>query len=205
MFDFTPEQIGLISFCIVTASILPYAIRIFLGHADTSVTGWVISTFTGLVIFLTYGGIGATSNIWIALIELIDPAIIVLAALLYRSKWVWPDVYDWVAVALSIVALIIHTLSYHAGAPLWAYVGAFAADIFAAIPVVMFAWKNPDKEQPLAWLLSIFGISISFFSIQVLTAEQLSLPIYQLVFSVLVFAPAFYFYVKNKVPLRKWM
>lgn len=205
MFDLTHEQIGIIGFSIVTASILPYAWRILVGHADTSVTGWVISMFTGLVLFLTYGGIGATSNIWIALVELVDAGLIVAAALIHRSEWVWPDAYDWAAVVLGLTALIVHVTSFHAGAATTAYASAFLADIFAAVPVILFAWRQPDKEQPLAWLLSIIGTTFLFFSIQDLTPEQLSLPVYQMVFCLLVFIPAFRYYIRAKVPLKKWM
>lgn len=207
MFGLSYEQIGFISFCIITASIIPYAWRIFKGKADTSVTGWIIATFTGFVLFLTYGGVGATANIWIAVVELVDPAIIVIAALMYRRKnvWVWPDYYDWVAIALSGIALAIHTISFHAGAAVWAYISSFSADIFAAIPVVIFAWRYPFKEQPLMWFLSIVGITFSFFSIQVFSAEQLSLPIYQLIFSILILIPALRYYTKHKVPFKKWM
>jgi len=207
MFGLTHETIGIIAFCIITASILPYAWRILTGRADTSVTGWVIATFTGFVLFLTYGGIGATSNIWIALVELVDPAIIVVAALIYRHKnaWVWPDYYDWAAVVLSATALLIHSVSFHSGAELWAYASSFVADICAAVPVILFAWQYPHKEQPLAWSLSIVGILISFFSIQNFSPEQISLPIYQLIFSILILIPAFRYYTQHKIPLKEWM
>lgn len=205
MFDLSHEQIGFIAFLIITASILPYAWRILTGRADTSVTGWVIGTFTGFVLFLTYGGIGATSNIWIAVIELVDPGIVVIAALIHRGRWVWPDIYDWGALALSAIALTVHVISIHAGAETWAYASAFSADILAAIPVIMFAWREPNMEQPLAWSLSIIGISLSFFSIQIFSAEQLSLPIYQLIFSLLIVIPSARYYIQNRIPLRQWM
>ncbi len=199
------EQIAILSFCIITASIIPYAWRISTGRAHTSITGWAVSTVTGFVTFLTYKGIGATGNIWIAAVELIDPLLIVVAAVIGRNIWDHIDRHEKAILVVAIVALILHVLADSRGAAQFAYACAMLADVLGAWAVVRFSWKQPRKEQPLAWSLSIVGVILSFFSIENLTLDQVSLPLYQLLFCILILIPTLRYHIKQKIPLRHWM
>lgn len=197
------EQFGILAFCIVTASILPYVWKIAGGKADTSVTGWAISTVTGFVTFLTYGGIGATDNIWIAALELVDPALVVIAAVIGRNRWEKPSRYDASAVLLAIVALSLHIVSHRNGMEQIAYWSAIAADLCGATQVVLFAWRRPQDEQPVPWAISIIGTILSFWSIENFSIGQTSLPVYQLVFCSLIFFPAVRYRVRKRTLSRR--
>jgi len=199
----THEQIGFLAFCIVTASILPYVWKIARGHADTSVTGWAISTVTGFVTFLTYGGIGATGNLWIAALELVDPALVVAAAVIGRNRWEKPSRYDVGAILLATVALTLHVVSHRNGMEQIAYWSALTADLCGATQVVLFAWRRPWDEQPVPWAISIVGTVLSFWSIENFSVGQTSLPIYQLLFCSLIFFPAVRYWIHKKNPIRR--
>lgn len=199
------ETIAFLGFSIVVISILPYAWEIFRGRANTSLTGWAISTMTGIVTYMTYRGIGADENHWIAAIEIADPLLVVIAALAARNilnTWERLDAEDWVALIIGGGALLVHVLAHNEGLARVAYWGAIVADMTGAIQIIRFAWKKPWEEQPLPWALSIVGIGISFFSIQVWSIEQVSLPLYQLIFSLLLFIPAFLYRFRLRYRIR---
>lgn len=190
----TPEAIGLLAFWIVVLSILPYAWEILRGRASTSVTGWLISTLTGIVTYVTYGGIGADSNRWIGAVEIADPLLVVLAAFFAKNAWGRLEKGDQYALLFGCAALLVHVVAHSLSSSGWiaevAYWSAVLADTFGAWHIVKFAWKNPHEEQPAPWGLSIVGIGLSFFSITTFTVAQISLPLYQLAFCSLVFIPA---------------
>jgi hypothetical protein len=195
------ELIGFIAFSIVVISILPYAWEIFRGRSDTSLSGWAISTLTGIVTYITYRGIGAEENHWIAAVEIADPLLVVIAALAARNilnTWRRPDTEDWIALVIGCGALVVHILAHNEGMARLAYWGAIIADVTGAIQIIRFAWKEPWEEQPFPWALSIVGVGLSFFSIQVWSLEQVSLPLYQLGFCLLIFIPAFLYRLRLK-------
>ncbi len=200
----THEQFGILGFSIVTLSILPYAWKIARGKASQSVTGWLIGTATGLVTFVTYGGIGADDNLWVAAIELVDPALVAVAAIIGQNQWKKLSKYDLGAIVLATTGLITHIVANRYGFENIAYFSALAADICGATQVVVFAWKEPRSEQPIPWAISVIGTVLGFFSIAEWTIGQTSLPIYQLLFCLLILYPATRYRIRNKIPIRRW-
>lgn len=198
--------IGIIAFLVVVTSTLPYVWSIAKRRHDTSVTGWVLGIITGLSLLITYDGTGADDNIGIAILEVAEPLLIAAVAIWRRNKWERPEVTDIVCAVVCVLSLAIYLGAYRdASSAKIAFGAILLADLASTWPIVAFAWKHPESEQPIPWIWGHVGVWISFWSINNYSFDQVILPIYQLVVGLGMIIPTVVYRVRNRIPIRDWM
>ncbi len=211
----TTETFGLVSFAITSSSAIPYLIRVWRRKAKPSLVSFVLWTVIGLAMLLSYDAVGATDNIWIAVVALTNPLLAVIVILMRRRGGEKPEheekdkldrVLNVLAVIFCVGALGTYLLTYQdpklASVALWA---AMIADLCAASPTIRIAWASPQDEQPFAWAIYGIGEVVGCFSITENTVDQWALPIYGIVLVVALLPPLFSFYIRNRIPFRDWM
>lgn len=82
---------------------------------------------------------------------------------------------------------------------------AIIADGFAAIPTILFVWKNPGEDRPFAWLMFAIAYGLALFAIPEATFSNIILPVYMLVGASFVSLPLVIHRVKNQTPWRGWI
>ena len=81
---------------------------------------------------------------------------------------------------------------------------AIAADICAAIPTIIFVWKQPGRDRPLSWVVFAIGYFVAIFAIQQNTLANWILPLYMTVVSLVVAFPLALYRVRQRLPLKHW-
>jgi len=81
---------------------------------------------------------------------------------------------------------------------------AIAADICAAIPTIIFVWKQPDRDRPFSWVAFAIGYFLAIFAIPQDTVANWILPLYMTVVSLVVAFPLALYRLRQRMPLKYW-
>lgn len=201
-----PELIGQISGGIVILSIVPYAIRTWQRKIKPSLTSWVLWSFIGLALLLTYHGSGATTNVWTAVFGFTNPLGIAILLLARNRVWVKLTRIDVVCVVMCVLALIMWwAVRQNKEFVQYALYLTIIADLFAAAPTIMFVWTTPLGDRPTAWLLFVLAQGLNLFAITDHTFANYALPVCLMVIAGLICWPLVAHRLKYPVPLSDWI
>ena len=199
------ETFGFLSGLIVTASVVPYAIRVFQRKIQPNLVSWSVWAVIGLALLLTYRSSGAGHNIWPAVAGFFNPALITLLAL-WRGMRRRPEFWEIVCGLLGVVAIVwwVFVQNEPGKAQFGLYLAMFA-DATAAIPTIGFVWREPDQDRPFAWGLFGIGYALALFAIESHTFANYALPVYMFVGASTVTIILAAYRVRNRLPLREWI
>lgn len=200
------QVIGLVSGGLVVASIVPYAIRVYQGKIHPVPTSWLLWSFIGLALLLTYRSAGATENVWPAVFGFSNPTMIAIMAISKRERWKKPELHEWFCLVLGVVTLIAWWFVRQSQAlSQWALLLAIVADLFAWGPTALFFWRHPEEDRPAAWFIFAVGYFITIFAITEHTLSNYILPLYMAAGSftstLLLSVPR----IKRGIPLKEWI
>jgi hypothetical protein len=82
---------------------------------------------------------------------------------------------------------------------------AIIADSFAAIPTIVFVWKQPDGDRPFAWILFAVGYLLAIFAITEHTFVNYVLPFYMFFGAIIIALPLTLYRWRHKASLSEWM
>lgn len=199
------EFVGLLSGLIVIASAIPYGLRTYQGKVQPNLTSWSLWTLIGLAILLTYKSSGAEANIWPAVFGFISPLIITVLVMKKRGGWKKPDKFEMACLVFGLISLGLW-LAVHESKELsqWALILAIVADMFAAIPTVIFVWKHPGDDRPFAWSCYAVGYGLGMFAITEHSFANYILPAYMFLAGLTIAAPLALHRIRTKTPLSEW-
>lgn len=202
----TETIIGLISGFLVIASVIPYAIRTHQGKIQPNLTSWSLWTLLGLALLVTYWSSGAGANIWPAIFGFTNPLLVTIIVLRKRGGWQKPNRLEVACLAFGILSLgLLLMIHEHKDLAQWALYLAILADFFAAIPTIVFCWKEPHHDRPFAWALYAFGYGLAIFAIPEHTFANYVLPLYMFTACLVIMFPLARYRWKNKKPLSEWV
>lgn len=200
------ETIGMISGLLVVASIIPYSIRTWQRKIQPNLTSWSLWSLIGLALLLTYKNSGAEANVWPAVFGFTNPLLITALVLWRYGGWTKPDTVEKICLVTGILSI---------GMWLWvreskelsqyALYTAIIADGFAAIPTIVFVWKTPTGDRPLAWLLFAFGYGFAMFAITDHTFANYALPLWMFFGASFVALPLVLYRWRQRTPLSEWI
>ena len=199
------QSIGAWSGTLVFLSIVPYAIRTYEGKIQPVSTTWSLWSLIGLAVLLAYRSSGAEGNVWPAVFGFLNPVVITTLSVWRGSQWKKPSRAERLCFVIGLVSLGMWIfLRQNPNLAQYALYVAIAADICAAIPTIIFVWREPDHDRPLAWVLFAIGYSLSIFAIPQNTFANWILPLYMTVVALVVAFPLAAYRFTNHVPLRHW-
>ena len=199
------ETFGLISGIVVATSIIPYAFGVYRRTIKPNLMTWSVWSLLGLTLLLTYRSSGAKANIWPAIFGFLNPSLITILAL-WRGEKTRPSMLDLTCTAIGIAALVIWCVVHESRAlSTWALCLALTANTFAAIPTLLFVWKNPDKDRPSAWILYVIGYILALFAISEATFANYLLPTYMITASSCIALPLVRYRLKMRRPFLEWL
>ena len=212
--------IGKISGALVLLSAIPYAIRTYQGKIKPNIIGWSLWAIIGLSILLNYISIGATDNIWPAFFGFINPLVITIIAIWKKNKLSkdceapngdetkkrWEKTMEYLCVIFCFTSLLLWWLwqKDKVYAPYALYL-AIAADAAAALPTIIFVWRNPNKDRPFAWFLFAVGYGLILFAIKNINLANYSVPIYMFLGSLIILIPLVKYRMKKNISLKNWI
>ena len=200
------ETIGMISGGLVFVNIVPYAIRVYQGKIRPVPTSWSLWSFIGLALLLTYKSSGAGANVWPAVFGFTNPLLVMILAIRRREHWKRPEPYEWGCLIFGIISLVMWVFVQGSKElSTYALVLAIVADLFAAIPTLIFFVKKPMEDRPFAWGMYAFGYFWAIFAMPEQTFANYILPLYMTVGSgiatLLLVIPR----IRRGVPLKEWI
>ena len=201
----SPQSIGAWSGALVFLSIIPYAIRTYEGKIQPVPTTWSLWTLIGLAVLLTYRSSGAQANVWPAVFGFVNPVLITILSLWRGSQWKRPSRAERFCLLAGVVSLGMWIfMRQNPNLAQYALYLALVADVCAAIPTVVFVWKEPDRDRPFAWVLFAVGYFLAVFAIPENTFANWILPLYMTVLALIVAFPLTLHRLRRHVPLRHW-
>lgn len=199
------QSIGAWSGALVFLSIVPYAIRTYEGKIQPVPTTWSLWSLIGLAVLLTYRSSGAEANAWPAVFGFVNPILITILSVWRQSKWKRPTLTEQLCLLFGAGSLVMWIfMRQKPNLAQYALYVALAADICAAIPTIIFVWKEPDRDRPLAWVIFAIGYLLAVFAIQQDTFANWIVPLYMSVVALVVAFPLALYRVRRRVPLRHW-
>jgi len=199
------ESIGAWSGGLVFLSIIPYAIRTYEGKIQPVATTWSLWSLIGLAVLLTYRSSGAEANAWPAVFGFVNPAVITILSVWRRGPWKKPTVWERFCFSFGVASLAMWIFMRQSpNLAQYALYVAIAADICAAIPTIVFVWREPDRDRPLAWVIFALGYFLAIFAIPQDTLANWILPLYMTLVALIVAFPLALHRLRHRVPLKYW-
>jgi hypothetical protein len=200
------ELFGLASGILVFASVIPYAIRTWQGKIKPNVTSWSLWTVIGLTLLLTYKSSGAEDNVWPAVIGFANPLLIAIIAINRKGEFGNMNGIEKICLIISLASLALWVyLHENRNLVQYALYIAILADLCAAIPTIVFVWKNPLGDRPLAWGLYSLGYGLAVFSISKNTIANFALPLYMFFGALSITAILSIYRIRNHIPPKEWI
>ena len=200
------QAIGEWSGGLVFVSIIPYAIRTYERKIQPVVTTWSLWSLIGLAVLLTYRSSGAEANVWPAVFGFINPILITILSAWKHGEWKRLTLSERLCFLFGVASLTMWIFTRRdANLAQYALYVAIAADICAAIPTIIFVWKQPDRDRPLSWVVFAIGYFVAVFAIPEDTVANWILPVYMTVVSLVVAFPLVLYRLRQRTQLRHWV
>jgi hypothetical protein len=190
---------------LVFLSIIPYAIRTYERKIQPVPTTWSLWSLIGLAVLLTYRSSGAEANAWPAVFGFVNPILITILSVWRQGEWKKPALSERFCFLFGLASLAMWIfMRRNANLAQNALYVAIAADICAAIPTIIFVWKQPDRDRPFSWVVFAMGYFLSVFAIPQDTVANWILPLYMMVVSLVVAFPLALYRVRHRTSLKDW-
>lgn len=201
------EFAGVISGAIISASAIPYVVRIYQGKIKPNIVTWSLWTLIGLVLLLTYKSSGARDNIWPVVFMFLNPLLVMLLVVFkQRGEWGRLNTLEKFCLGIGLASLAMW-FGVRESKELSQYVlyVALVADACAAIPTIVFVWRSPADDRPFAWVLFAFGFGVAIFAISEHTIANYALPVWMALSAFFIALPLVLYRMKWRVPIKDWV
>jgi len=200
------QLIGALSGGLVFLSIVPYGIRTYEGKIQPVPTSWSLWSLIGLALLLTYRSSGAEANVWPAVFGFINPTAITILSVWKHGKWrklTFPERLCFLFGVASLGMWI--SMRRNPDLAQYGLYVAIMADICAAIPTIVFVWREPERDRPFAWILFAIGYFLAVFALPEETPANWILPIYMSLVALVVAFPLTLHRLRRQAPLKQWV
>lgn len=184
------ELIGYLGGIIGGISGIPHVIRVWQRRVTIKASSWAVWALCGIAQIITF--VGDTKAFWPLLGNAIFPLINLSYCLYYWRKYKGKlDGWEWTCMILGITAMGLYVFVHFIPIMDKEYSNyiAILADGCALIPTLLFVWRNPMQERPLAWFLFTMGMIFATIAITDGRLASYALPVYMVIGSFLVWLP----------------
>lgn len=198
-----------ISATLLVFSPFPYICSICEGKTEARLSSWLLWTFIGLTLWLTYSGSAGLQS-WVTFFAFTNPLCVTLVIWAKtRTRFSGFTYLEICCGVINCIAMLIYVALHvlYGQDPSYTQIALYIcllADACAAIPTVQHVWKHPEDERPLMWL--IFGASFVclMLSIEVHTFANYALPLYMISCAAIVATPLVRYRITSKAPFSEW-
>ena len=158
------------------------------GETKPNAVSFGLWAVLGIIAVIAQFKAGASWSVVIVILMTANCLIIAALALAgygYREY----GMLDFMCLALAILAIVGWQLT---GQPVLAIALSVVADLFAAIPTIVKAYKVPKSEHVLGWLLITIASFFGVMSTEILDAANLLYPVYALLMNGTILSLAFF-------------
>lgn len=146
-----------------------YLYETIVGKAQPNRITWLLWGIFPMIIFMAQRVQGVRDLSWASFVAGFTP-LLILAASFFNKKAYWKsEPRDYYLMAAAIIGIILWVVTDN---PNLALLLSLLADLLAAIPTLIKAYRHPHSESWIAYAVSTFGFGISFLSVQIYTIEN---------------------------------
>jgi hypothetical protein len=162
-----------------------YIRDIFRKKSKPNLVTWGLWALAPLI--ATGAALSAHADLWATVrifMSGFGPLLIFITGLFISESYWKLSKFDYACGFLSVIALVCWLL---AKSPLLAILLAAIADVFAALPTIIKAWKYPETETIYTYFIGLFTASIILPAIPVWNIENSAFQIYLLLCNTVLF------------------
>ena len=172
-----------------------YAWGVVKGIARPNPATWFLWGLTSMIAFVAQIQHGFTSQSFVLLALGITPLVVFAIAIVKQDFRRYLNQFTLICFAIAILGIILWRLTSQ---PAIAIGFSIIADIFATLPTLHKAYKDPSSEYPLPYLVSMASMAITLLTIQQWIFTTYMFPLYMLAINLVLFCFA-QFPIRNQV------
>lgn len=166
-----------------------YLIDTLNGKTKPNKITWFFWTLAPLIAFAAQIQQGVGLSAWMTFSVGFSPLLIFIASFVNKqAEWKLTR-FDIICGVFAVIGLLLWSFTRVGNI---AIIFSIFADLIAAIPTFLKAWKAPETESSLIYLLSGINGAIALLVLQTWTFEYYGFPLYILLFNI-VFYPLIHF------------
>jgi len=169
----TANLLGQMAAIIVLAGYFPYIISTIRGRTRPNRATWIIWAIVTIIIAVSYAESGATSTLWVAIVNAAMSVCVALLSLKYGVGGWTP--FDRACLFASLASLALWQLS---GSPLTALGINVLVDAIGALPTIRKAYYEPETEDRLTWVLYLIGYTVNLAAVDAWNLAIAAYPAY---------------------------
>ena len=195
--------LGLIAQFIIAVAVVPYIVSIFRGTVKPNRVSWFIWSVVGFTFWLVTPETADEVTKMLTVVFMASPTTVFIVTL-FTGENKKPDNLEKFALLTGIIAISVWYVAKDS-AGITPTVIAIIADLCALLPTLRFVYASPQEETPFAWIAFFVGCFIALFAIENYVLENLLLPGYMVLGSLLVVYPLVSYRIKMKTQLKSWI
>jgi hypothetical protein len=146
------DWFGLVAGVLSASCYVPYIRDILSGTTRPERATWLIWTVLGLILLVSQLAKGASASVWLTVAQTAGVTTIFLLSLKYGEGGL--DRSDIVALAVAAAGLVAWYFTREASVALYIAIGV---DFSGGILSVVKAYRDPESETALTWLIAAFA------------------------------------------------
>lgn len=154
---------------------IPYAWATIIGRVRPNKVSWLLWSIAPAIGFFAALSKGWNWGQFPVLISFSTTALIFVCSFVNRKSFWAIERFDVICGLVSLLALVVWGLTRE---PDLAICFAILADIMAAIPTIVKAWRYPETETWEPFVAGVFNAGTGFFAMSVWSFTSLAFPIY---------------------------
>ncbi|MBU0531580.1 hypothetical protein KJ910_03780 [Patescibacteria group bacterium] len=165
--------VGKLAGIISLIAFVPYIVAILRRQTKPNRATWWIWTAVGLMLGSSYYFSGASHTIWVPVSYTVGPFITALLSIKYgEGGWTRFDRWCLIGAGVSLLLWVVFR------EPLVALTINLIIDLLGALPTIRKAYRKPEEEDRLAWLLFFLGNTCNMFAVEQWNYAIAAYPIY---------------------------
>ena len=166
--------LGTIARLMPIAATFPYVKDILHGNTRPNTLTWGVWALITIIAVLAQFNAGASWSIVMVIADSLS-IFIIFGLCLYGFGY---RTYGWleaICFLLAIIAIVAWQVTHQ---PVLTIIFSIVADLFAALPTVVKAWRDPWSETPYPWLMVAFGGLCAVASTTIFDEANILFPAY---------------------------
>jgi hypothetical protein len=179
----TQDWFGLIAGVLSASCYVPYIRDILSGTTRPERATWLIWTVLGLILLVSQLAKGASASVWLTVAQTAGVTTIFLLSLKYGEGGLARS--DIIALAVAAAGLVAWYFTREASVALYIAIGV---DFSGGILSVVKAYRDPESETALTWLIAAFAGAFGMLAVGLDgPIALLAFPTYYLVISLMLY------------------
>lgn len=194
---------------LVAVSISPLLYRTWQRKIEPAFYTWFLWSIIGLALLISYSSYDIQYHVLPSFFGWLNPtAMAILIWLRFRTNnklWLSTlTITERIGGGTALVAIVVW-FCYQTTQPLLALVMALIANSIASWPTIVRAFKKPNLDRPVAWIMFTLGFALSTYVTFQGTITEWILPAYMTILGGVLAFQLTWYRLKMQVPWRDWL